>query len=88
MWRSYNGDVFEGSYSNDLKNGWGKFTWKNGEIYEGEFRDDIRNGKGSYRHPNGKIGTYFWVDGHIDHKIETEESHSSSKLEEASTRLQ
>lgn len=30
FWRSFNGDNFEGEYQNDLKHGWGKFSWNNG----------------------------------------------------------
>lgn len=70
VWRSFNGDTFEGEYQNDLKHGWGKFTWNNGQIYEGQFQNDIRNGEGTYKHPKGKMSKYIWKDGHIDRRLD------------------
>jgi hypothetical protein len=58
---------------NDIKHGWGKFTWANGEMYEGEFRNDIRHGPGTYKHPSGKMGKFMWIEGQIDHRLYTKE---------------
>ena len=44
-----NGDVYEGEFSDDKRNGTGKMTYTNGDVYEGEFSDDKRNGTGEMR---------------------------------------
>ena len=33
------GNVFEGNYENDAKNGYGKMTWSNGDVYEGNWEN-------------------------------------------------
>ena len=40
------GDVFEGSFFEDKKNGKGRYTHANGLVYEGEFFNDAKNGRG------------------------------------------
>ena len=47
--------VYEGSYRNGKRDGYGKFSMINGDIYEGEFRNDCYNGKGIYKWNNGLI---------------------------------
>ena len=37
-----NGDIYEGEFKNDKKEGKGKIIYKNGEIYEGEFKNVIK----------------------------------------------
>ncbi len=47
----YNGDVYEGRWENDKKNGKGRYLYgPNGSIavYIGDFVEDRRNGKGRY----------------------------------------
>ena len=39
VWK--NGDIYVGSWKDDLQNGRGKLTKKNGDIFEGEFRRDM-----------------------------------------------
>lgn len=38
MWYS-NGNIYVGSWENDLKHGQGKMTYASGEIYEGEWSE-------------------------------------------------
>ena len=50
------GNVFEGNYENNLKNGYGKMTWSNGDVYEGNFKNDYQNGYGKMTWSN--VGVY------------------------------
>ena len=43
---SLNGDVYEGEFVDDVRSGYGKYTWANGEIYESEFAGNKMNGMG------------------------------------------
>ena len=42
-----NGDIYEGEWLDDYRDGKGKLTSKDG-IYEGEFKKNLRHGKGKY----------------------------------------
>ena len=35
----FNGDVYEGMFKNDKRNGWGVYRTKEGTKYEGEWKD-------------------------------------------------
>ena len=35
-----NGDVYDGEYKDDKRNGRGKHTYANGDVYDGEWKDD------------------------------------------------
>jgi hypothetical protein len=48
----YNGDVYEGSFENDMKNGYGLYTFSNGCKFEGQFRND-RKVTGTFTYANG-----------------------------------
>lgn len=67
---------FEGTYVNDVKEGYGKQTFANGDVYEGNYKNDMRNGQGTYTFANGETytggfkdnqltgeGTYTWPSG-------------------------
>jgi hypothetical protein len=41
-----NGELYEGDYVNDLKHGFGKYTFSDGKIYEGEWKNGNWDGKG------------------------------------------
>ena len=43
-----NGDVFEGEWANDMKNGRGVYWYAKGAVYEGIWQEDIAK-CGSYR---------------------------------------
>ena len=70
------GDVYEGRWKNNLRNGQGKYTWATGEVYEGKWKDDQKHGKGTYTYSNGDTyigrfrddkphgyGTYIYTNG-------------------------
>jgi len=72
------GNVFEGNYENDARNGYGKYTWSNGDVYEGSYENDARNGYGKYTWSNGDVyegnyendarngyGTKTWSNGDV-----------------------
>lgn len=35
-------EYYEGEFQNNMKHGFGKYTFSNGDIYEGNFRDNKR----------------------------------------------
>ena len=43
-----NGDIFEGSFINGIREGKGKKLNKNGSSYEGDYKNDLPNGFGTY----------------------------------------
>ena len=69
--------IYEGYFSNDMKNGKGKVTYKTlNDSYEGEFHDNLITGIGLYQWSNGESyygsfvngkmhgkGLYKWPDG-------------------------
>jgi hypothetical protein len=42
-----NGDLYQGDWMNDKKNGNGNMTYANGDLYHGEWMNDKRNGNGN-----------------------------------------
>ena len=71
-------DVYIGSYTDDMKNGSGIYTWKNGDVYEGAYVNDVRSGIGTYTWASGEsytgefkdnilsgAGTYSWPSGRV-----------------------
>ena len=73
-----NGNIYDGDWKDDVRNGKGKYTWINGDIYDGDWKDDKRNGKGKYTWVDGNIfegdwkddkrngkGKYTWVNGDL-----------------------
>lgn len=46
-----NGSTYEGSFKNDMLDGYGVLTdTTTGNVYTGEFKDDMRHGKGFFRY--------------------------------------
>ena len=41
-----NGDVYIGSFDQNMKLGEGKMLYQNGDVYQGEWWDDVRSGNG------------------------------------------
>jgi hypothetical protein len=52
------GSVYEGQYSDSLKNGKGKFKWADGSKFEGDFKKNDISG-------HGKIKTFFSFNLHL-----------------------
>jgi hypothetical protein len=50
-----NGDVYDGDFKDDKKEGNGKMTYANGDIYDGDFKDDKKEGKGKMTYANGDV---------------------------------
>ena len=72
------GNVFEGNFENDLKNGYGKMTWTSGSVFEGNYENGTQNGYGKYIWTSGSVyegnyengtqngyGKYTWSDGDV-----------------------
>jgi len=58
-----NGNVYDGDFANDKKDGNGKFTWPDGRIYNGEWKAGKQHGKGEYIHKNGQARKGTWDNG-------------------------
>ena len=55
-----NGNVYEGNYENNLRNGYGKMTWSDGDVYEGNWKNDYQHGYGKYTWPDGDVYEGNW----------------------------
>ncbi|GAB5359221.1 hypothetical protein AAMO2058_000525800 [Amorphochlora amoebiformis] len=61
-----NGDEFEGSYFNLMREGKGSYVfakqegWTMGAKYEGEYKNDKKNGKGTFYYPDGSVYIGEW----------------------------
>lgn len=51
MWES--GNVYEGQYANDKRQGYGVMKWVDGTVYEGEWQFGAQHGHGNITFPNG-----------------------------------
>lgn len=62
-----NGDRYEGGFSDDMKDGVGRYHWGEksqwaGDSYAGEYRKDKRHGQGVYEWASGDRYEGFWQD--------------------------
>ena len=48
VYKYVTGDIYEGSYENDIKCGYGVIEFLNGDKYTGEWKNDLFHGKGKY----------------------------------------
>jgi hypothetical protein len=55
-----NGDLYEGQFLNNMRDGSGRLTTKFGDIYEGEFKEDKKDGKGTLTYQNTNTYTGSW----------------------------
>ncbi len=55
-----NGDVYEGHFSNGVKQETGKMIYANGDIYEGEWNDNLKMGQGEMIYENGDFYNGEW----------------------------
>ena len=82
IYRSLNGEVYEGDFKNDKRHGKGVEKMPNGEVYEGDFKNGKRHGKGKYIMPNGAVYEGDFKDDKIDGKcIHTESNGSVYEIE-------
>ena len=56
----FNGDEYEGNYSNNKKEGFGIMKYNNGDEYQGNWKDNLRDGKGFVVKKNGDIFKGYW----------------------------
>jgi hypothetical protein len=54
---------YEGHFSNDVFDGFGKFLFKNGDVYEGEWKNGIKHGDGILKAKNGSVYKGKFLDG-------------------------
>lgn len=59
-----NGDSYEGTFSNGLKNGYGIMKTRNGSVYKGGWFGDLMHGRGTYIHRDGNIYTGDFMYGY------------------------
>jgi hypothetical protein len=57
-----NGDVYEGDWKDNKRDGKGKMTFANGDVYEGDWKDNKRDGKGKETFANGNVYEGDWKD--------------------------
>ena len=59
------GDVYEGYFLNEKKNGHGKYIWANGDAFDGDWVDGKRTGKGRITWSNGASFDGEWKDNQM-----------------------
>ena len=50
----------EGQWVNDVRQGFGKYTYANGDIYEGEWENNMRQGQGTYTFASTGVQVYTY----------------------------
>jgi hypothetical protein len=58
-----NGDIYEGSWKNDVRDGKGKIIFENKSSYDGTWSDDTMNGHGIFTYFNGDVYDGIFEDG-------------------------
>ena len=67
-----NGDIYEGSWDQDQRHGFGKFvSFHSGSavIYEGNWKDGIKEGRGKMTFANGDSFEGKWVKGLLEGQV-------------------
>jgi hypothetical protein len=69
-----NGDVYEGDWKNDVREGKGVFTCSKdgpsaGHVYDGEWKNGKQHGIAVYTYPSGKKEIEEWEDGKMKRVI-------------------
>lgn len=57
------GEIYDGSFQNGKKEGYGKQVFPNGEKYEGQWHDGKKHGRGTYTWADGDTYEGDWKDG-------------------------
>ena len=50
-----NGNIYEGYFKDDKKNGYGRYIYPSGEYYIGDFKDGLFHGMGEYHWNDGRV---------------------------------
>ena len=58
--KNLNGEIYKGTYNNNMKDGLGKLTKPDGSFYEGEFKNDMKDGNGKLYFTNGNYLKGRW----------------------------
>lgn len=61
-----NGDIYEGNYVNEKKEGQGTYTIKDGDVYTGQFANGKFDGQGTYTYKSGNVYTGQFAKGDIN----------------------
>jgi len=61
-----NGDIYDGSWLDGNKYGWGKMIYKNGDIYDGEWDICGKHGQGKMMYKNGDVYEGSWFRNNRD----------------------
>ena len=56
------GSLYEGYWSENKANYYGRLLHRDGDIYQGEWLDDKAHGYGFYFHQDGSLYRGFWKD--------------------------
>jgi len=59
------GNIHEGEYVDDKREGWGRFIWSDGAYYDGNWSNGMRNGQGKFVHASGEIEEGVWKEGEL-----------------------
>ena len=59
------GNLYEGMYRNDKRDGYGRLMWNDGAYYTGNWKKDKRNGQGCFYHANGDMEQGEWKEGKL-----------------------
>lgn len=68
VYKYSNGAVYDGEFSDSLKNGTGVMVWQNGDKYMGDWKAGYRTGKGNYYFADGGSYTGDFFKGGFDGK--------------------
>ncbi|XDD48115.1 MORN repeat-containing protein [Leptospira sp. WS39.C2] len=63
-----NGDIYTGSFKNDLRDGSGSFVYADGEKFNGTYAEDKKQGPGEYNFKNGDKYVGEFQNGQINGK--------------------
>lgn len=76
-YRTTNGYIYEGEWSDGDYNGYGKQTWSGGDSYEGYFVSDKRSGEGVYNYASGAKHIGLFANGKLVKGVKIYENEQS-----------
>lgn len=56
----FNGDIYDGDWFHDMRQGRGKYTYSSGAYYDGQWKDDKKEGKGFFDWGDGTTYRGDW----------------------------